>query len=132
MSDVTREDAKTVLLFSLHLARIDSQFDAWEKKTLQKIAQVMKLSDAEMGALSSEKISLSQSLGAISGVAAMDLLAKTLCVIASSDGIASDNESQFIKKVVKASGHDITIGPETEWEKYEAEVLRILGEIAAE
>ena len=126
MDGLTREDTKTVLSFALHLARIDNQFDAWEKRALKNIAEAMKLSDTERSELAAEKISLASALQSLSSADAKALLVKTLCFVASSDGEASEKENEFITKVIKASGEQIMILPQIEWENYESEVLNTL------
>lgn len=39
MSEMTRDDMKTILLFGIHLAKIDGNFDVWEKKVLVQIGR---------------------------------------------------------------------------------------------
>ncbi len=87
MTTVNRKDLKTILLFGIHIAKVDTEFVVWEKQILARFAEAMKLSEAEKTELANQGISLSEGLSALSGVEAKHLLLKTLCSVAYSDGV---------------------------------------------
>ena len=51
MSSVTRNDLKTILLFGIHIAKIDGDFAVWEKKVLARFAEAMRLTEEEKHAV---------------------------------------------------------------------------------
>ncbi len=128
MTTVNRNDLKTILLFGIHIAKIDTEFVVWEKQILARFAEAMKLSDAEKAELANEGISLSQGLNALSGVEAKHLLLKTLCAVSYADGVPHPAEVEFIEKVIVKLGGSLFILPPAEWGTYEREVLSTLSE----
>ena len=47
MSDVTRQDLKTILLCAIHLAKVDNEFHLMEKKILRRFSEAMGLQESE-------------------------------------------------------------------------------------
>lgn len=128
MTTVNRNDLKTILLFGIHIAKVDNEFSVWEKQILARFAEAMKLSEAEKAELVNQNLSLSQGLNSLSGVEAKHLLLKTLCSVAYSDGVPHPAEVEFIEKVIVTLGDSLFILPKAEWGTYEREVLSTLSE----
>lgn len=131
MSDLNRDDLKIILLFGIHLAKIDGDFAVWEKKLLARFADAMKLTEREKSELVHQEISLSQGLQRLSGQGAKSLLVKTLCAVSFSDGDTHPNEVDFIHKVVEKLETQVFILPQGEWGAYEDEVMAELNEAAS-
>lgn len=123
MSELTREDQKTILLFGIHIAKIDGEFDVWEKKLLAKFAEAMGLTESEKDQMAHERISLADGLGKLSGQKAKTLLWKTLCAVSVSDGEAHETEVDFIHKVIEKVGGQIFLHAVKDWGTYEQEVM---------
>jgi len=128
MSGMTRNDMKTILLFGIHLAKIDGNFDVWEKKVLARFADAMKLGENEKTDMVSQEISLSQGLKRLTTPESRALLLKTLCAVSHSDGEAHPTEVDFIQKVVEKLDTQVFILPQSEWGVYEQEVIDELGD----
>lgn len=126
MSSLTRDDLKTILKFGVHIAKIDQDFAVWEKRVLARFAEAMKLTEDEKTAMVREEISLAQGLGALSGQDAKQLLVKTLCAVAQSDGIPHEAEVEFIHKVIGRLGAQVFVLSKDEWGTYEKEVLEAI------
>ena len=126
MSEVKREDMKTILLFGIHIAKIDGEFDVWEKKILARFAEAMGLTESEKDEMTHQKLSLSEGLSRLSGQAAKTLLWKTLCAVSSSDGETHPAEIEFIHKVIEKVGGQIFLHATKDWGSYEKEVLEEL------
>jgi tellurite resistance protein len=131
MSDLNRDDLKIILLFGIHLAKIDGDFAVWEKKILARFADAMKLTEREKSEMVHQEISLSQGLRRLSGQGAKSLLVKTLCAVSHSDGDTHPNEVDFIHKVVERLETQVFILPQGEWGTYEDEVITELNEAAS-
>ncbi len=131
MSDLNRDDLKIILLFGIHLAKIDGDFAVWEKKILARFADAMKLTEREKSEMVHQEISLSQGLRRLSGQEAKSLLVKTLCAVSHSDGDTHPNEVDFIHKVVERLETQVFILPQGEWGTYEDEVITELNEAAS-
>lgn len=123
MISLTRDDLKIILKFGVHIAKIDNDFAVWEKKVLARIADAMQLTDDERGAMVNEDVSLAQGLDSLSSVDAQNLLLKTLCAVAHSDGIPHEAELDFISKVMQRLEGQRFILSKDEWGAYEQEVL---------
>jgi tellurite resistance protein len=128
MSSVTRNDLKTILQFGIHIAKVDGDFAVWEKKVLARIAEAMKLTEDEKAEMVRSNLSLSQGLGGLSGQDAKQLLLKTLCTVAHSDGVPHEAELDFIQKVIQRLGGQIFVLSKDEWGTYEKEVLAAINE----
>ena len=128
MSELNRNDLKTILLFGIHLAKIDGDFAVWEKKILARFSDAMKLTENEKSEMVHQEISLSQGLRRLSGQGAKSLLVKTLCAVSHSDGDAHPNEIDFIHKVVEKLEAQVFILSQGEWGTYEEEVIAELNE----
>lgn len=126
MSEVSREDLKTILLFCCHLARLDKNFHPFEKKILQRYAEAINLLDDERSALLEHEFSLVKNMAHLTGEDAKKLLIKTLCLVAAVDGYAHPGEISFIEKVRINSGVGFSPLPEGEWASYEEEVFKEL------
>jgi len=129
MSDITRQDLLTVMLFATHIAKLDSDFDPWEKKMLVRFAETIKLTDEERASLGKGGQSLGQSLQSISSGNALQLLIKMLCAVCYVDGTANKDELDFIEKVISKLGSPVFVLPREEWGEYEDEVFEILNSL---
>lgn len=123
MSELTREDLKTVLLFGIHIAKIDGEFDVWEKKLLARFADAMGLTPEEREEMTTQKISLANGLSKLTSQQAKTLLWKTLCAVSYSDGDAHEAEIDFIHKVIEKVGGGVFLLATKDWGTYEQEVL---------
>lgn len=132
MSALTREDLKTILLFGIHVAKIDEEFAVWERQVLSRFADAMHLSEAEREEMAERDISLAEGLRRLSGQEAATLLVKTLCAVAASDGKDDPVEREFIHKVVERLDTSMFLLPRAEWASYEQEVLEALRGLEAE
>lgn len=128
MSQLTRQDLLTIMLFASHIAKIDDNFDQGEKEIMQRIAAAIHLTDAEKLGLASQGVSLGKSMQALSSTAAKQLMVKTLCVVCFVDGSANKKELEFIERVVGHLGEQVFLLPREEWGTYEAEVFKALAE----
>lgn len=126
MSELTREDLKTILLFGIHIAKVDGDFDVWEKKILARFAEAMGLTEAEKEQMTHQRISLADGLSHLSGQKAKTLLWKTLCAVSHSDGEAHETEVDFIHKVIEKVGGQIFLHAVKDWGAYEQEVMNEL------
>ena len=129
MSDISRDALKTILLFAVHIAKIDDDFDPWEKKILRRFATEMGLTDEEKQELAQTKVSLVKSLRNLKSADANHLLIKTLCAVSFVDGAATGDELEFIEKVVVKLETQVFILPREEWGQYEDEVFNTLLEV---
>lgn len=129
MAAITREELKTILLFGVHIAKLDKNFDIWERKILSRFAAAMKLSDEERKKLGQQRFSLGKGLGALESSAARQLLVKLMCAVSFVDGSASDQELDFIERVVTKLKSQVFILPREDWGRYEKEVFKTLEEI---
>jgi tellurite resistance protein len=129
MSGVTRDDLKTILLFGIHIAKVDEEFAPFEKDILHRFADAMKLTEAERTQLLETKISLVDGLQRLSGQEARALLLKTLCAVSKSDGKTHPAEMSFIHKVIDKLGDQVFVLPEAEWGSYEQEVFDAIGQV---
>ena len=132
MSSVTRNDLKTILQFGIHIAKIDGDFAVWEKKVLARFAEAMRLTEEEKHAMVHQGISLSHGLDALSGQESRQLLMKTLCAVAHSDGVPHETEVDFITRVMQRLGGQVFILAKEEWGTYEQEVLDAISEAVNE
>ena len=126
MSDISRDELKTILLFAVHIAKIDDDFDPWEKKILRRFATEMGLTDEEKQELAQTKVSLVKSLRNLKSADSNHLLIKTLCAVSFVDGAATGDELEFIEKVVVKLETQVFILPREEWGQYEDEVFNTL------
>lgn len=127
MSDLTREDLKTILIFALHVARVDDNLAGIEKSILGRYIELTQLDEGERADLLQQRHSLSDDLSHLSGEEAKTLLVKTICAIAHADGVMHDTEDSFIRKVNHQLGDVLALPPFDEWGAFKDEVLFILG-----
>ena len=123
MAKISRNELKTILMFGVHIAKLDSKFDVWERKILARFATAIRLTDQERGALAKERISLIRGLNSLQSDDARNLLVKVLCAVAHVDGKASESELEFIEKVVVKLKGQVFILPREDWGRYENEVF---------
>ncbi|MDH5753451.1 MAG: TerB family tellurite resistance protein [Deltaproteobacteria bacterium] len=126
MSELTSNDLKIILLFGIHIARIDGNMDPFEREMLSRFADAMKFSAKDKEELLTRKFSLAEGLRSLSSPDARALLLKTLCSIAYCDGDTHETEVDFISKVVEKMGHAAFILPKAEWGSYEEEVFQTI------
>ena len=131
MSAISRDELKTILLFGVHIAKVDQKFDVWERKILARIAESLSLSDAEKQAMTREDFSLGKGLASLTSDEGQQLLVKTLCAVAHVDGVASGEEIEFIERVIVKLKAQVFVYGREEWGKYEKEVFETLKQVAA-
>ena len=131
MSDVTRQDLKVILIFSVHLAKVDSNFSFHEKRMLRQIADIIGLEAAEREELVAMGGSLAGDVDTLSSTDAMELLIKTLCAVSYVDGKTTPDEIEFIEKVLVRTGIDFPIPPKEEWSIYEPQVFEAIEAVIA-
>ena len=129
MSDISREELKTILLFGVHVAKLDNDMHALENKILKRFVDAIHLSDSEKADLLNQDISLGHGLAQITSDAARTLLLKTMCAVASVDGTIGPEEQEFIERVVVKFGQAAFILPKEEWKQYEEEVFTDLTQL---
>jgi len=129
MADITRQDLLTILRFGIHVARVDSDFSPLERTLLKRLSDTIKLTAPEQKDLANGDASLATGLQKLSGHDAQNLLVKTLCAVAHSDGKATPEELEFIEKVIGKLSDTVFVYPREEWGMYEDEVLQILGQM---
>lgn len=126
MDDISRQDLKTILVFAIHLAKVDSNFHMMEKKILKRFSDSMNLQDDEREELVAMGGSLAEDADALSSNSAKELLLKTLCAVSFVDGNTSPEEVDFIQKVQAKLGIDYPLPAKEEWGAYEEEVFAII------
>ncbi len=126
MAAISRTDLKTIIRFGIHIARIDNDFAAFEKKILKRFSDTMGLTQAERDELLKGEASLATGLKGMTSAGAHNLLIKTLCAIAHADGTANKEELDFIQRVIAKFNESVFVYPREEWGMYEEEVIKIL------
>lgn len=129
MSAISRDELKTILAFGVHIAKLDKNFDIWERKILAHYAEAMQLSPEERQALVTQRFSLGKGLNALTSDEARVLLVKLMCAVSFVDGTASDLELEFIERVVTKLKSQVFILPREEWGRYEKEVFKTLEDL---
>lgn len=120
---LTRDNLKTILQFGIHIAKVDGEFVVWEKQVLARFAEAMRLTDAERAQMVGQELSLASGLNSLTDQDARQLLVKTLCAVAHSDGVSHPSELDFINKVIQQIGSQLFVLPKDEWGSYEQEVM---------
>lgn len=123
---MTRDDCKTILVFALHVARVDQEFVGFEKDVLRRLTDAVELSEQEKDELLRRKFSLGEGLGNLSGADAAQVLVKTLCAVAHADGKRHDAEFDFIRKVNAQLDQPVELPPWEAWQQFEPEVMEAL------
>jgi len=126
MSAISREELLTIMLFGLHIAKIDNNMDVWERKMLVRFAEAIHLTDEERVGLSKGGVSLSEKMKNLNTIESRQLLVKMLCAVCFADGAANAHELGFIEKVVSKLGSEVFVLPREEWGLYEGEVFKTL------
>ena len=126
MSAVSREDFKRILLFCVHLAKVDQDFSFPEKKLLSRFAEALKLGETERAELLASEFSLVEGLKELVSKEARELLVKCLCLVSYADGTLDKEEVAFIEKVMRSIDQTIFILPKEEWGNYESEVFSVV------
>jgi len=126
MSSISRNELKTILLFGVHIAKLDKNFDIWERKILSRFATAIKLSDSERQSLGKQRFSLGKGLQELESDDARQLLVKLMCAVSFVDGSASDQELDFIERVVTKLKSQVFILPRDDWGRYEKEVFKTI------
>jgi tellurite resistance protein len=126
MAAITRDELKTIFRFGIHIARIDGNFDAFEKRVLKRFADTIGLTPADRTELLKGEASLATGLRGLQSADAKNLLVKALCAIAHADGKANKEELEFIQKVLTKFSDSVFIDAREEWGRYEDEVVKIL------
>ena len=129
MPAISRDELKTILAFGVHIAKLDQKFDIWEKKILGRFAEAMRLSPDERKALATQRFSLGKGLHALASDGARVLLVKLMCAVSFVDGSASDQELEFIERVVTRLKSQVFILPREDWGRYEKEVFKALEDL---
>lgn len=126
MGAISRDELKTIIRFGIHIARIDGNFDAFEKRVLKRFADTMGLTQPERDELLKGEASLATGLKALQTKEAKNLLLKSLCAIAHADGTANKEELEFIQKVIGKISDSVFVDAREEWGRYEDEVVKII------
>ena len=126
MAAISRDDLRTIIRFGIHIARIDGNFDAFEKKVLRRFADTMGLSEDDRAELLKGEASLATGLRSLANKDSKNLLVKALCAIAHADGKANKDEIDFIQRVISKLGEAVFVDSREEWGRYEEEVVKIL------
>jgi uncharacterized tellurite resistance protein B-like protein len=126
MSTVTREELQTILLFGVHVAKLDNEIHPLENEILRRFADAIHLSGKERADLLAAKFSLGHGLSLLSSDAARNLLVKTMCAVASVDGTIAEAEKDFIGRVVTKFEKPTFILPAEDWPQYQDELFQDL------
>ncbi|MCZ6556840.1 MAG: hypothetical protein O7A69_03570 [SAR324 cluster bacterium] len=126
---ISRQDLKAILVFAIHLAKVDSDFHLQEKKMLKRYADTIGLQDEERDELVGLGGSLDQDADALSSNEAKELLLKTLCAVSFVDGNTTADEVDFIQKVQLKLGIDYPLPVKADWGGFEEEVFTTLEEV---
>jgi tellurite resistance protein len=126
MAAISRQDLLIILRFGAHVARVDREFAPLERNLLKRMSDAIHLTEQEKKELANGEASLASGLQGLSCHDAKNLLVKTLCAVAHSDGKATPEELEFIEKVISKFSDSVFVYPREEWGKYEDEVLGIL------
>ena len=126
MGKISREDLRIILAFALHTAKVDQEFAQSERAVIKQYLDRIQFTDAERQSLTSQKVSLSEGLEHLSGKAAKELLVKTICTVAFSDGVMRESETEFVHRVSHQLKTGMTLLPQDRWGEYEAEVMKAL------
>ncbi len=129
MSDITRQDLKTILRFCIHLSRIDDVFHETEKNVLRKFSETIGLSEEERSELMGGDASLGGGLDSLSSEEAKELLMKSLCAVSYVDGQTSRPEVEFIERILARFNKSFFLLPKEDWGQYEDEVFNILDQV---
>lgn len=129
MSTVSREEFKTILLFGVHVAKLDKEIHPLENEILRRLADAIHLSDKERADLLAAKFSLGQGLLRLGSDAARNLLVKTMCAVASVDGTIAEAEKDFIGRVVSKFEKATFILPAEDWPQYQEELFQDLQDL---
>ena len=129
MGSISREDLRIILAFALHTAKVDNEFAQSEKVVIKHYLDLIHLSEAERKDLASQQLSLSEALGHLSSQAAKELLVKTICAVAHSDGVMRESETEFVRRVNHQLHTAMTLLPQDRWGEYESEIVKILGQV---
>ena len=127
---ISRQDLKTILVFAIHLAKVDSEFTLQEKKVLKRYSEAIGLQEEEREELVGLGGSLSEDAAALSSDDAKELLLKTLCAVSFVDGNTSSDEVEFIQKVQLKLGIDYPLPVKADWGGFEEEVFATLAEMS--
>jgi tellurite resistance protein len=130
MAKISRDELKTILTFGVHIAKLDRNFDVWERKILARFAAAMKLTDQERESLAKAQLSLSKGLQSLDTDDSRQLLVKVLCAVAHVDGKANEDELEFIQKVAMRMKGQVFVLPREDWGRYEGEVFSTLDALA--
>ncbi|MCZ6644874.1 MAG: hypothetical protein O7B79_01405 [SAR324 cluster bacterium] len=126
---ISRQDLKAILVFAIHLSKVDSDFSLQEKKMLKRYADTIGLQEEERAELVGLGGSLDQDADALSSNEAKELLLKTLCAVSFVDGNTTDDEVDFIQKVQLKLGIDYPLPVKADWGGFEEEVFTTLEEV---
>lgn len=127
MEAISRDELKVILMFAFHVAKVDQEIAGLERKILKRYMELIGLTQEERMELMGSDKSLSHRLETLTSPEAKQLLVKTLCAVAHSDGVMHEREGDFIRKVNGQLGNAVDIQPFEDWEMYEKEVLEQLG-----
>ncbi len=123
LDQIGRSDLKVILIFALHIAKVDDDFADGEKQVLKRLFEVLHLSEDEKNALVKNKHSLNAELRTIESDFSKEMLVKVLCAVAHADHHEGSGEVDFIRKVNKSLNNQVNLLPIEDWEVYEYEVL---------
>ena len=123
MDSLTPRDIEIILTFALHVAKVDQEFDVYERKILRHLVAVMGVTEEMKEHLLQEEKFLNELLESLSSLEAKILLVMTLCAVAFANGTVHQTEAEFIEKVNGRLGHPVQLLPTEQWGQYEPEVI---------
>ena len=123
MNQISKRDFEIILTFALHVAKVDMEFDIYERKILRHLVEVMGLTDEMKHHELSGQTFLNEELEEISSQEARVLLVMTMCAVAFANGTIHETEAEFINKVNARLGHPVELKPWEQWSAYEPEVI---------
>ena len=126
MANLTQRDIEIILTFALHVAKVDHDFDIYERKILRHLVEVMGVTREMQNELLKGETFLNDELGNLSTQEAQELLVKTMCAVAFANGDIHQAEAEFITKVNGRLGKPVSLLPWEAWSTYEPEVMALL------
>ena len=123
MKNLAQRDIEIILSFALHVAKVDHEFDVYERKILRHLVDVMGVTEEMKAHLLREENFLNARLEQLSSPEAKTLLVMTLCAVAFANGTIHRAEAEFIEKVNDRLGAPVELLPAGQWGGYEQEVV---------
>lgn len=120
----------SILLAAVHMAKVDRQFVVEEHKLLAQLMSDMGLTEEERRGLLTEEAPLSEVVARLSSEEADQLLVKTMCAVASADGMVAESEKGFLNRVHNSATPCLDLPPEEDWRDFLDEVRAAFAALA--